>query len=155
MAVEGSWGDRVLVVEVQACICAFPLSRVIETFRPVPVEPVPGLISYVRGISIIRGTPVPVVDLGDLLNRPGGVAGRFVTLRVADRQIALAVGRVLGVAEPDALTLVKLPSLLDDMAKDVIEAIGTLDSQLLVVLRNGWRLPEEVWHKLETREKAE
>src|SRR5260221_2738498 len=131
MAEERNSENRVLLVEVRAWVCALPLSCVIEAFRPVPGETVPGILSCVRGISIIRGTPTPVVDLGDLLGNSGGVSGRFVTLRVGDRQIALSVGKVLGVRELDTLTVRKLPPLLQVASKDTIEAIGILDSQLL------------------------
>jgi len=153
VAEERNTENRVLLVEVQACVCVLSLSCVIETFRPVPIEPISGAPSYLRGISIIRGTPTPVVDLGDLLGNHGGVSGRFVILRVGDRQVALSVGKVLGVRAMDALAVQKLPPLLQGASKDTIEAVGTLDSQFLVVLHNGWRLPDEMWRSPEAREK--
>jgi purine-binding chemotaxis protein CheW len=140
--------NRILVVGVHTHVCALPLMQVIETMRPLPVEPIAGVPSFVRGVSIIRGVPTPVVDLGALVGMPGGVAGRFVTLRVDERQVALSVDRVLGVHHLDSSTIQKLPPLFQKASKDVIEAMGTLDTQLLVVLRQGWALPDEVWKAL-------
>jgi purine-binding chemotaxis protein CheW len=148
-------GSRVLIVAVQAGACALPLMHVVETMRPRPIEPISCALSFVRGISIIRGAPTPVVDLGALLGTSNGAPGRFVTLRLGDRQVALAVDTVVGVREFDALTIQKLPPLLGGASKEIIEAIGTLDEQMLIVLRAGWRLPDAVWQAVAAREAAQ
>jgi purine-binding chemotaxis protein CheW len=141
-------GNRILAVGVHPRVCALPLMQVIETMRPLPVEPIAGVPSFVRGVSIIRGVPTPVVDLGALLGMPGGAAGRFVTLRVGKRQVALSVDAVLGVQNLDSATIQELPPLFQEASEHVIDAIGTLDTQLLVVLRQGWELRDEVWQAL-------
>jgi purine-binding chemotaxis protein CheW len=141
-------GNRILAVGVHTRVCAVPLMQVIETMRPLPVEPISGIPSFVLGVSIVRGVPTPVVDLGTLLGMPGGIAGRFVTLRVGDRQVALSVDEVLGVYNLDSSTTQKLPPLFQGASRDIIEAMGTLDTQLLVVLRQGWELPEDVWQAM-------
>jgi purine-binding chemotaxis protein CheW len=121
--------------------------------RPLPVEPIPGVPSFVQGISIIRGIPTPVVDLGAVLGTPDEMAERFVTLRIGDKQVALSVNAVLGVLDLDTiLTIRELPPLLQRASKDVVETIGTLDEQVLMVLRAGWELPDEVWHALTAQE---
>jgi hypothetical protein len=33
-----------------------------------------------------------------------------------------------------------------------VETIGTLDEQLLMILRAGWELPDEVWQALTAEE---
>src|SRR5205809_310773 len=65
-------GSRVLIVAVRSGACALPLMHVIETMRPLPIEPMACALSFVRGISIIRGAPTPVVDLGALLGTSDG-----------------------------------------------------------------------------------
>jgi chemotaxis signal transduction protein len=62
----------VFVVTVGARQCAFPLHLVAETLRPLPIEPVAGTPSFVRGMSVIRGKPTPVVDLKALLDNNHG-----------------------------------------------------------------------------------
>ncbi len=59
--------SSVFVVMVGARACAFRLHHVAETMRPLPFKPVAGTPGFVRGVSVIRGTPTPVVDLKALL----------------------------------------------------------------------------------------
>ena len=146
-------GSRVLVVEVHGRFCAFPLAHVVEIMRPLPVEAIAGAPSFVRGISIIRGIPTPVVELGVLLGVDNektlvGISARFVTLHLGERQAALSVDVVCGVRNLDALSILELPPLLQGASHNFIEAIATLDAQMLVILRSGWQLPEAVWESL-------
>jgi purine-binding chemotaxis protein CheW len=120
--------------------------------RPLSIAPISDAPLFVQGISIIRGIPTPVVDLGALLGMPNGAADRLVTLRAGERQVALSVGSVLGVRELDVSKIGELPPLLQGASKDAIEAMGALDEQLLVVLRAGWELPDEVWQRLIAQE---
>lgn len=142
-----------LIVGLASCVCALPLTHVIETMRPLSVEPISGVPSFVQGISIIRGIPTPVIDLGAVVGTPNERAERFVTLRVGDRQVALSVNAVLGVRDLDTImTIQELPPLFHTASKDVIETIGTLDEQVMLVLRESWELPDEVWRALTAQE---
>ena len=146
--------SRSLVVRVQSGVCAVPLIHVLETMRPVPIEPIAGVPPFVRGVSIIRGVLTPVVDLGAILGMPDGVAERFVTLRLGDRQVALSVGEVLGVRELQASRIQELPPLLRGASPDVVATLSTLDEEVLTVLQAGWELPDDVWQALAAQEVA-
>src|SRR5205085_5876099 len=148
-------GTQVLIVAIRSRACALSQADVIETMRPQPIEAIACALSFVQGISIIRGVPTPVIDLGVLLGASNGDAGRFVSLRLGDRQVALSVISVMGVRELDALTIRKLPPLLEGASEDNIKAIGTLDKQLLIVLREGLHLPDAVWQAVAAREVTE
>jgi len=152
MADRAPGGIQALVVTVQTRACALPLEYVIETMRPLPIETIAGVPSFVQGVCIIRGIPTPVVDLGVLLGAPGGAVNRFVTVRLGDKQVALRVGAVLGIHHLDDATMQGLPPVLKDASNDIIEALGTLDAQILIVLRATWEVPDDVWHALEARE---
>jgi len=131
MADRAAGRRKGLIVGLQSRICAVPLTHVIETMRPLPVEPLAGVPSFIRGVAIIRGVPTPVVDLGAVLGRPNELAERFVTVRVDDKQVALSVNAVLGVRDLDTImTVQELPPLLQGASKDVVEMIGTLDEQV-------------------------
>ena len=84
LTVRATEVSPVLVVMVGARACAFPLHHVAETMRPLPIKRVAGTPSFVCGVSVIRGTPTPVVDLKALLehceNSPS--YGRFVSLKL-------------------------------------------------------------------------
>lgn len=118
--------------------------------RPLPVETVPGVPSFVRGTAIVRGKPTPVIDLRDLLgdevDRP---PARLVTVRVdAERRVGLLVDEVLGLRNAATLSGEPLPPLLADAGAGVVDELARLDGQLLTILRAGSLLPEDVWARL-------
>jgi len=141
--------DRITALLVRAGdrLCAVPVAHVVEVMRPLPIAPMTGAPSFVPGLAVVRGAVVPVVDLGRLL---GGRAarGRFVSLRLGGRHAVLAVDAVVGVRALDGWLLDELPPLLRHADGDLAAAVGVLDSELLVVLRAGRLVPEEIWQAL-------
>jgi purine-binding chemotaxis protein CheW len=139
----------VLVVVARGCRCALPLEQVVETMRPLPIGPVTNAPHYVLGLSIIRGAPLPVVDLGALLGRggtPSAAPARVVTVRVGgsgSRQVAIAVDSVVGVRTLEQCVLSDLPPLLG--ASDVVTSLGVLDRELVSLLDGSRVLPDEAW----------
>ncbi len=111
--------------------------------RPLPLERVAETRDFVRGMSIVRGEAVPVVDARRLLDggdpAPGG---RLVTLRVGARRVALHVDDVLGVRAIPTESLRDVPPLLGD-ASAARSALGALDGRLLELLDTARLLPEE------------
>jgi purine-binding chemotaxis protein CheW len=94
----------------------------------------------------VRGTSVPVVELGRLMSSAESAAEitRFVTIRADQRLIALAVSEVVGVRAIDHATLSALPPLLDGGQAEAISTLGVRDRQLLLVLNAARLLPEGV-----------
>ena len=120
-----------------------PLEHVVEVMRPLPLERVAETREFVRGMAIIRGEAVPVVDARRLLDGgdpPDG--GRLVTLRVGARRIALHVDDVVGVRVIAPEVLGEVPSLLGD-ASAARTALGALDGRLLELLDTARLLPAE------------
>jgi len=157
MTAGGAERGRVLIVTSGTCACAIPVQDVVETMRPLPIESIAGMPGFIRGMSVIRGTPVPVVDLGALLQTSGrnDACGRFVTLKIGERRVAVAVDGVVGLRNLDVTQVGELPPLLRASDTHVIDAIGTSDAQLLVVLHAMRIVPDEVWAALEAREGAQ
>jgi len=137
---------RVLVVRDGVRAWAIPLESVVETMRPLPMEPVTGTFDYVAGVSIIRGVPTPVLDLDALSSGTKASAsfGRVVTLRLGGRPIALGIDSVVGVRDLDAAEFRELPPLLRDVTADRIEAMGARDAELLHLLRTSRLVDETV-----------
>jgi purine-binding chemotaxis protein CheW len=142
-------GDLSLICRVLNRICALPLQHVIETMRPLPVQSIEGAPRSVMGVAIIRGAPVPVVDLGWVLAGAESQPTRFVTIDADGRRVALAVDAVIGTRMIPRGSLYDLPPLLQDANADAITAIGRLDAELLVMLGSGRVIPETVWDGLE------
>ncbi len=137
-----------LLVRAGPRICALPVEQVIETMRPLPVTPLPGLPVSVQGAAVIRGAAVPVVDVDALL---GGTASadraRFVLVRCGARAAALAVDAVLGVAPVDG-SAPRAIALLQAATAGAVEALGALDRELLVVLAAARVVPDGAWRAI-------
>jgi purine-binding chemotaxis protein CheW len=149
---EQTCSNSVLLVRVPGAVCALPVSEVIETMRLQPLEPLSNTPDFVQGVALIRGNAVPVVDLRAIFKaNPREQPSRLVTVQLGKRCVALAVQSVVGVAELTNQNLEGMPPLLKSARTDVIQAIGTLDAELLVVLRMARSVPESVWKEIETK----
>jgi purine-binding chemotaxis protein CheW len=149
----GRQGGVSLLFRVDSRVCALHAEHVSETMRPLPVEPLAGAPSFVLGVSVVRGSPIPVVDAARMLGATGpSLPRRFVALRIGGRSAALAVDAVLGVVALATGSLEELPPLLRDASTDVIEAMGTHDGNLLLVLRSARIVPASVWAAFDARE---
>lgn len=150
MAIDGVERDLALIVAIGTRACALPLGHVVETMRPLAIENVAGSPTFIVGVSVIRGVPVPIVDLSALLvdGKHRDTYGRFVTLKVGERTIAVGVDDVLGLRRLDSAQLETLPPILRDVRADYVASIGRLDEQLLVVLRATRIVPDDCWSRL-------
>jgi len=142
-------GVQVLVVRAGGRTCAIPLASVVETMRSLPARPIAGVPPYVLGVALVRGEPLPVVDVERLLGGEaaprlvpaapglarGERAGRLVTVRAGGaRRVALALDEVAGVRTVDRLACAALAPLLGGAAAGAVAGLGALDRELLAVL---------------------
>ena len=123
-------------------LCALPLEQVAEVMRPLPFEPLAGAPPFVRGVAVIRGGPVPVLDLACLLGHDKSKVTRLITVRSGGRLLALAVGEVLGLMRDEETGRKNRVPLMRDAAQESVSAIGALDSEALLFLNTLQLLPE-------------
>jgi purine-binding chemotaxis protein CheW len=147
---RASW----LLCRAASVICALPIGQVMEIMRPLAIEEIAGAPACVRGLSIIRGTPMPVVDFGLIIGDCVTRATRVVTIKAEERPVALAVEDVLGITTIAAEALCRLPPLLRAAATDAIAAIGALDTELIVFLRTARLVPDDVMARLNAEDTA-
>ncbi len=155
MPVDVKPSPSCLICRVNGRLCALPVADVVETMRPMDVRRLAGGPSFVLGVSIIRGSAVPVVDAASLLGAPASGTTRWVTVRTGSRQVALAVDAVLGVAEIPWESIGGLPPLLHAAHSDAVSALGTLDRELLYVLNGARIVPGSLWTALESEQQSE
>ncbi|MDI1442949.1 CheW domain-containing protein [Polyangium sp. 6x1] len=139
----------VLLVRARSWVCALPASSVIETMRPLSIDPVANAPRFVVGLSVIRGEVVPVVSLSSVLG--GGAreeARRLVLVRAGERRMGLLVEDVVGVEELDLARLEALPPLLGEALPAEVERLGSLDGQALAVLDAARLLPQATFASL-------
>jgi purine-binding chemotaxis protein CheW len=141
---------KVLLFRAGTRLCAIAVAHVEEAMRPLPCEPLPGLPPFVRGVSIVRGRPTPIVDLRVLLgDHEPSSPRRLVILRTdGARRVGLLVDEVLGIRGDQGLSAGDLPPLLADAATAIVESLARLDGELLTVLRTGSLVPAEVWSQV-------
>jgi len=95
------------------------------------------------------------VDVGALLGSDDAPEPtRFVTLKIEEKRMALAVEQVVGIRALASLSLQDLPPLLRSANADLVSAVGMLDNELLLVLQTARIVPESVWRTLQAAEKA-
>ena len=135
-------------------LCALPLENVVEAMRPLPIEPLVGAPRFVQGLSIVRGSPVPVVDAASLFDAREVESQRWVTIRTGDRLVALAVDSVLGIRSIGSSSSKELPPLLREADGEIISAIGTLDAELLLFLSAARIVPQASYESLVPNEAA-
>ena len=146
---------HVLLVRARDWLCALPIATTVETMRALPIRKVEGAPPFVRGLSLVRGALLPVVNLASILGTGSGSpeseatrGGRFVTVRTGDRQLVLEVDAVLGATQIDAAAMQATPPLLSGAMPEAVEKLGTLDRQTLAILATARLVPDELWSTL-------
>ncbi|HLX63898.1 MAG TPA: chemotaxis protein CheW [Planctomycetota bacterium] len=161
-----------LLARAAGRLCALPLANVFEVMRPLPIEPFPAMPPSVLGLSTIRGTPLPVVDLAQLVEPRPPVSGdashgapetrltlsgrRFITIRTNDasRIFALSVEAIERVGQLSGAAWESLPPLLNAGHSETIDAIGTLDMRVLLLLKASRLIDDQTWNSIEKERRA-
>ena len=142
---------QLLICRVSSKLCGLPLEHVLETMRPLPLEELANMPSFVRGVALIRGRPTPVIDGGVLLGSPArqqGASTRLLTLKMGERRVALWVDAVVGIRGIEGAALEELPLVLRESQADQVDALGTLDAELLLLLEHTRLLTEAHFESL-------
>lgn len=143
-----------MLFRIQNRLCGIPLAHVVETMRPLPVEAIAGAPAMVKGAAVIRGAPLPVVDLATLWEDESEPPRRFITIKAGERQLALAVTSVEGLHYLPEEVIGDVPPLLSGARANAVDAIGTLDNELLMILNSSHIIPESVWLSIQSAGEA-
>lgn len=138
---------HILVFRIATHPCALPLMQVLEVMRPLPVRPLAGAPEGVLGVAIVRGKPIPVLDLATVLGEgsvASGASSRFVVLQTGERRVALLVESVSTILSLEAMEFEALPSLWQGSRSPIVAALGVLDDELLMVLESARLLPSDL-----------
>jgi purine-binding chemotaxis protein CheW len=137
-----------LLVRVHSWFCALPLSVVVETMRALDIRKVDGAPRFIRGLTIVRGSLLPIVDVAALLGAEAGQGRRLVLVRAGERHLALAVDEVLGIRRLDDAALTRTPPLISSALSEGVEQIGSLDGEALAMIEVVRLVPTAVWDAL-------
>jgi chemotaxis signal transduction protein len=103
----------VVVIRVDPAEFALPITSVHEVLRAPPITPVPFVHPAVCGVASVRGSIVPVVDLGmRLFRRPVRSSGPVVLVLPGDggERIGLRVDAVAGLIWGDTAEVLQAPA---------------------------------------------
>jgi purine-binding chemotaxis protein CheW len=147
LAQKASTVDGVLslVFRAGSLLCALRLDEVVETMRPLDIRELAGTPAFVRGISIMRGVPAPVIDVARLLGGAQAEVARFVAVRTRGGPVALATGPVLGIRPAVAEAADQHDVLLSGASRQLVSGFGTIDGEPLLLLTSMRLVPDEVW----------
>lgn len=121
---------------------AISIEHVVENMRMLPIETVADVPSLVRGLCIIRGEPVAVIDTAVLFGDQSTPINRLITVRTGQRIIALATESVLGIRSIAPRDLRQLPPIFRDA--DSISSVVAQDEELVFFLRSARIVPDEL-----------
>ncbi len=137
-----------LIFSAGGRLCAVPISQVVETMRALPLQAVAEAPHFVRGLSVIRGEPVAVIDVALLIGDTPTEANRFITIRTGKRIVAVAAEAVVRIFTPAGDLMRQMPPVLAEAGSDAVAAIGTLDAELLFFLSGVQLVPDELLDSL-------
>jgi purine-binding chemotaxis protein CheW len=143
-----------LIARARAVSCALPLAYVIEIMRPLPIDPIANAPSFMLGVAVVRGAPVPVIDCGAFVQTGASAEHtRWASVRAGDRSAVIAFEAILGVRSlPDQSA--GLPPLLSGAPSEVLSGLALLDRKLLLVLHGSRLVPDAVWSAFDARSDA-
>ncbi|GGN66072.1 hypothetical protein GCM10010112_28100 [Actinoplanes lobatus] len=138
-------GVLALIFRAGPLFCALPLDEVAETMRPLETMPIAGTPPWVRGLTVLRGEPAPVLDVTRLLTGADGRIERYVAVRAGRGPVACATGPVLGVQEIRVSPPEGPSALVTGVARALVAGVGTIGADPLLLLRDFRAVPDAVW----------
>jgi purine-binding chemotaxis protein CheW len=124
--------------EVHGREYAIDVTQIREIVRAREVTPLPRAPDLIEGVIDLRGTVVPVVDLGRALGQErveAGPSSRIVLLEVDGLIFGLRVGAAIEVLGADAAGLEAPPALTTHAGYDAVRAVvRRADAQPVLVL---------------------
>lgn len=121
-------GTEVVTVELAGAWYGILVERVTEVLRPLPLTALPHAPVALLGVASVRGTVLPVIDLGQrLTGRAADTAGRWVVVTSAAREaVGVRVDAVGGiVAAPGPMATVIPPAVEASLPAGMIAGVIT------------------------------
>jgi purine-binding chemotaxis protein CheW len=150
--------QRFLLVRAAGQLCAIAAANVVEIMRPLPLRPCDPSCRAVTGLAVVRGQPLPVVELGKLLTKASTGSSaeepvrRFVSLRTGkSAAVVLAVSAVVGLRELSPTQYRELPPLMAQLSPEAVAQIGVVDGEFFAVLEAARLLPADEGQRLATQ----
>jgi purine-binding chemotaxis protein CheW len=116
---------------------AFPIQQIQEIVMPGKVTRTPQVADYVDGVSNLRGTIIPIINLRRLFgleSKPTDESTRTVVVNVGTRTMGCVVDSVTQVIRIPQESIQPPPEVIVGRETAYISGFAKLDDRLLVVL---------------------
>ena len=132
---------QLLVFSLESHLYAIPLDPVESVVLIPEIAPLPEMPPDMAGIFLLRGDPVPVIDLRrrfGLTSRPPELSDNLIVLRIRGYRVALWVDGTQGVLPVSALAEIESEKIwpglefLHGVAHSGAEVVGILNPDRLV-----------------------
>lgn len=126
---------------------AFPIQEVQEIIRYTKPTEIPDVPPHVKGVTHLRSTVLPIIDLRTMLSLPAATIDEFtkvIVLRSARKQFGLIVDRIHEVLRVRKAEIQKPPVLAERNGQEEIAGIVRKEDQTIMVLNSNALLSEEI-----------
>ncbi len=116
---------------------AIDILEIQELIKLPTITQVPRTHEAIIGVTSLRGTIVPVVELSRILrlgSRPVSRTTRVIVLRAEGDPIGLVVDRVTSVVRIERESIEPVPRTMQTDVGDFLSGVGRVDDRLLIVL---------------------
>ncbi|UMZ73385.1 chemotaxis protein CheW [Natranaerofaba carboxydovora] len=114
--------------------------------RMLPITRVPHAPEFVEGVSNLRGSVVPIIDLRSRLGLPSKEAtneSRIITVKMDDVMVGMIVDAASDVVKVPINAIEPPPSVIGGVESTYLEGVAKLEDRLLVLLKLSEVLKKE------------
>lgn len=112
-----------------------------------PTTPLPNAPAYVLGVVNLRGTVLPVIDLGARLGLSAATPTErhvIIVVRLGERLVGLLVDAVSEILNVPDDAVQPTPDIASDQVRDLVKGVLTLDGGLSSLVNLEQMLPQAV-----------
>ncbi|MEQ2130002.1 MULTISPECIES: chemotaxis protein CheW [Caldanaerobacter] len=113
------------------------INQVVEIIRLQTIIKVPDAPSFVEGITNLRGTVIPIIDLKKRFNLPTSEKNennRIIVVNVTERPVGFIVDSVTEVLRVEDSTIQEAPDIIKGIGREYITSIINLNGRLIINL---------------------
>jgi purine-binding chemotaxis protein CheW len=113
------------------------INQVVEIIRLQTIIKVPDAPSFVEGITNLRGTVIPIIDLKKRFNLPlseKNENNRIIVVNVTERSVGFIVDSVTEVLRVEDSTIQEAPDIIKGIGREYITSIINLNGRLIINL---------------------
>lgn len=111
------------------------IDRVVEILRVQKSFTIPGLPTFLTGVTSVRGIVVPVIDLRRRFGvPPAGRKERIIIVRFGAEKVGFLVDEVLEILGLETAEIRTPPSVFKGFRTDYLTGIGKKDDRIIILL---------------------